>query len=319
MLTASNSAYQKSADDAAVALLRGAAAKSSAASAKTNADAGDVNSANRGPAVQKNLSASAQAMSLLQNSLNALRPALDGDVATALSDQLEKTRDALTKLDDARQGMIGDRKAAAEQKLELARQKLALLRMMGGDPKAIMRQAKAIAQEIKGAANEYSEALKAQGGEGASNAAVPSDAVTGSADPAATASDATSTTGEAPAVASPADATAKTAAPEVAAQPQSPADKATAEAKDNQHEHDVLEAFKDAARAVKHLMEEAARKLKAQHPADPEADGAAQTGAAVDKAVGELAENIQISQSGGADAALATVMVAATPTIDVQA
>lgn len=316
MLTASNSAYQKSADDAAAAMLRGAAAKSSAALAKANADAGDTNSSGRGPAVQKNFSASAQAMSLLQNSLNALRPALDGDVADALSDQLEKTRDALTKLDEAKQGMIGDRKAAAEQKLEQARKKLALLRMMGGDPKAIMRQAKAIAQEIKGAANEYSEALKAQGGDGASSAAVPADAATGSADPAATPSDATAAAGEVPAVASSADATAKTASPDVAAQPQTPADKATAEAKDNQHEHDVLEAFKDAARAVKRVMEEAARKLKAQRPADPESSGTAQIGAAMDKAVGELAENMQ---SSGADAALATAVVTETPTIDVQA
>jgi hypothetical protein len=66
-------------------------------------------------------------------------------------------------------------------------------------------------------------------------------------------------------------------------------------------------------------MEEAARKLKARHPTDPEASGAAQIGATMDKAVGELAETIQASQSGGADASLATAVITATPTLDMQA
>jgi len=314
VLTASTNPYQKTADDAAVALLRGATAKASAAADAAKADV----KSDRGPATRTSLSPAAQAVAMLRSSLNALQPALDEDVVDALSEQLEKTSDALTKLDQAKQGMIGDRKAAAEQKLELARKKLALLRSLGGDPKTIARQAKAIAQEIKAAAIAYGEALKAEGAVGAAAGPV-TDATGIAADPAASGDPAVA--GDAPADSSSAKASATTDDTEAAASqdaplPQTPAEKAEADAKAGQHDREVLEAFKDAAREVRRMMEEAARKLKARH--DPDANATAQESRAMDKAVEELGEIIGNGQSGAADAATAITDIIVMPTIDIR-
>lgn len=289
MLTAAKSADQNT-RDTALALLRGstAAAKAAAKAAASN----DASQSGRGPAARVSLSPAAQAKALLQASLNALQPALDEDTSAALSDELEKTGDALTKLDQARSGMVADRKEAAEKKLEAARKKLALLRALGGDPKTIARQAKAIAQEIKAAAIEYGEALKAEGELGAAVAApdAPADG-----DPPAEPGEASAgtTAAEAPAKDGETDATS----PE-STEPLSPADQAIANEKSAQHDREVLEAFKDAAREVRRMLEDAARKLRAQRDAD--ADTALQAARSVDRAVEGLAEIVGTDQSVGA-------------------
>src|SRR3954452_7077999 len=76
----------------------------------------------------------------------------DPHLAQALTDQQQKTDDAITTLSQAKKGLVSDAKSAALQKLESARIKLQLLRSLGGDPKVIAQQAKQIAQEIAAAA-----------------------------------------------------------------------------------------------------------------------------------------------------------------------
>ena len=72
----------------------------------------------------------------------------------------------------------------------------------------------------------------------------------------------------------------------------------------------MLEAFKDAAREVRRVLEDAARKLRAQRDAD--ADTASQAARSVDRAVEGLEEIIGTDQSVGAstitipDVAIAT-------------
>jgi hypothetical protein len=299
-------------DDAATALLRASSAKTNGTSANAPATTDDATSSDssRGPAVQVTLSSLADAATRLQ-ALNA-QP---DDTAKALADQLQQSNDALNTLDAARKSTASDRKAEAEQKLEQARKKLQLLQILGGDPATQAKQAKDIGKEIKDAAGEYNTALKDEaGGSAAASAPAANDPTAKAADADATTAASASAIGAAP-TADPAAATAPTDAKDKTASPasddadaarqqaidayQSPADAAAAKAAAynlGQHDRDVLALFKDAANQVKHVLDDAAQRAKAKNVATP---GTKQTEDEMDKAVGDLAETIQIKQSGG--------------------
>jgi hypothetical protein len=87
----------------------------------------------------------------------------DSHLAQALTDQQQKTDDAINTLSQAKKGLASDAKSAALQKLELARRRLQLLRSLGGDPKVVAQQAKQIAQQIAAAAREYGDAVNSDG------------------------------------------------------------------------------------------------------------------------------------------------------------
>ena len=310
----------------------------------------------RGPAWSLTLSPRSN-VSLLQASLNALRPSLSDDLANTLTEQLQKTSEALTKLDQARSSLVANSKGAAEQKLDRARKMLQMLRMLGGDPATIAKQAKAIAQEIKAAAREYSAALKSEADGGA-----PAAAATAAMDSTSPLTDTPAETGAAAfgeiptAVAAEAvvvkatspersgdrgdgsaagrDPASQSASSQAAALPADPeavrqqtvqayqdaANNAAAKANRDRGEQQVLEKFKDAAREVKQIIEEAVRKLRAKQPADPDAHAAVQAGVSLDHAVRELGDVMQIEPGNGSvDISISLGSVAAAaPTLDIK-
>jgi hypothetical protein len=291
-------------DDAAAKLLRDPYVSNNGAPAGAATAPDEITaSTSRGPAVQVTVSALADVAMRLQ----ALNAPTD-DTATALANQLQQNNDALNTLDTARKSTAQDRKKEAEQKLERARKALQLLQILGGDPASQARQAKEIGKKIKDAAGEYNTALKDEAGGSAASPFPANDPATKAAD-----ADATTAATEVLRIAEdPGAATAPTdRRPASAASigsdttrhqaigAQSPADSAAAKAtayKLGQHDRDVLALFRDAANQVKHVLDDAAKRAKANNAADPRDR---QTGRELDKAVGDLAVTIQIKQSGG--------------------
>jgi hypothetical protein len=261
----------------------------------------------RGPAVLVSLSAQADLVTR-QKALDALN-ALPDNLASALSDQLQKDSDALNTLDQARKSTASDRKAEAEKKLEQATKKLQLLQILGGDPKALASRAKEIGKEIKDAAKEYTAALKDEAG-GSAAAAAATTATTAQG-PATTASDGAGAATPDAAIAAasdPAQSSATVTDPASAPQratvqpPQSAADKAAADAENyrlGQHERDVVANFKAAAKTVNEIMDKARQQQKAKNSTDPGASGTAQVRGEMDKAVQDLSDTVEIKQDGG--------------------
>jgi hypothetical protein len=316
VVSAVNNTNKTLVDDAATTLLRASSARTNGTRANAPAATDDTSSSDssRGTAAQVTLSSLADVATRLQ-ALNA-QP---DDTAKALADQLQQSNDALSTLDAARKSTASDRKAEAEQKLEQARKKLQLLQILGGDPATQAKQAKDIGKEIKDAAGEYNTALKDEaGGSAAASAPAANDPTAKAADADATTAASATATGAAPtpdATADPAAATAPTDAKDKTASTasddpdtirqqaidayQSPADAAAAKAtayKLGQHDRDVLALFKDAANQVKYVLDDAAQRAKAKNVATPRTEQAENE---TDKAIGDLAETIQIKQSGG--------------------
>ena len=288
--------------------------------------------------------------------MNALRPSLSDDLANTLTEQLEKTSEALTKLDQARSSLVDNSKGAAEQRLERARKMLQMLRMLGGDPATIAKQAKAIAQEIKAAAREYSAALKAEADGGVTAAAatgatdstspqteapVETGAAAGGEIPAAAAAEAvvvkaasSDRSGDrSDGSAAGRDPASQSASSQAAAQPADPeavrqqtiqayqdaVNSAAAKASRDRGEQEVLEKFKDAAREAKQIIEEAVRKMRAKQPSDPDARAAVQAGVSLDQAVRELADVMQPEPGNGSvDISISVGVAAAVPTLDIK-
>lgn len=355
-IVAANSVAVHSSDAGALATDAGTSAGRVAKRAAAPTSVANPSDTGRGPAWSVTLSPRTN-VSLLQASLNALRPSLSDDLANALTEQLQKTSEALTTLDQARSSVAADSKGEAEQKLDRARKKLQMLRMLGGDPATIAKQAKAIAQEIKAAAREYSAALKSEGDGGATAAAATATtdstspeteipAETGAAavggNPTAAAAEAVVVKATSPdrsgdrsdGSAAGLDPTAKSASSQAAAQPadaeaarqqaiqayQDAAKGAAAKASRDRGEQQVLEKFKDAAREVKQVIEDAVRKLRAKHPADPDASAAVQAGVSLDHAVQELAGVMQAEPGNASvDISISLGSVApAVPTLDIK-
>jgi len=310
MISVSNNRNNGLADDAATKLLRGSSANANGEPASANAAADEPGktaaSSGQGSAVQVTISADAATR------LQALNAQPD-NVATALANQLQQNSDALSTMDAARKNTAADRKKEAEHKLEQAIKALQLLQILGGDPASQARQAKNIGKKITDAAGEYNTALKDEAG---GSAASPSPAN----DPAAKAANATTATsvaatearpmaGDPVAATAPTDSRPASIGSDITRQQatdayQSPADRAMAKAtayKLGQHDRDVLDLFKGAANQVKHVLDDAAQRAKARNAADPRDR---QIGSELDKAVGDLAETIEIKQSGGDVSAL---------------
>jgi hypothetical protein len=298
------------------------------ASSRSSATTGGTSSSD--PAVRSTLSAQARLASLL---------VLPDDVAKSLAEDQKSAADLLAVLDQAKKSMASDLKAEALEKLNRARKKLELLRMFGGDPKAVAREAKRIAEEIRAAAREYAAALKSEGGgdvSAADSAPVGASASATSVPPEQGTVQAAGVADAGEAGAKPADARAEDAAPAVVetADPeaarqqtvqayQDSAARAAAQANKDRGEREVLAQFKDAAREVKRLIEDAARKLKAKNPSDPDARDAERAKAAMDKEIKELSDTIQAQRDGsatdafvGALAGIATADVA-LPAVDI--
>jgi hypothetical protein len=289
----------------------GSAASSRASAPGTSPATTGGASSSADPAVRGTGFAQARLASLL---------VLPDDVAKSLAEDQKRAADLLAVLDQAKKSMISDLKGEALEKLNRARKKLELLRMFGGDPKAVAREAKRIAEEIRAAAREYAAALKAEGGGDVSAA----EGEQGTAQ-------ATGTSEAAEAGAKPADAApavVETADLEAARQQtvqayQDAAARAAAQANKDRGEREVLAQFKDAAREVKRLIEDAVRKLKAKNPSDPDAREAEQAKAAMEKEIKELSDTIQAQRDGGttdifvgALAGIATANVVA-PAVDI--
>ncbi len=255
------------------------------------------------PSVLFSLSGASQASR--SDALERLAAFLSPDQAKALKEQQGKGDALVQQLDQLRQSMVSDRKGNARQKLDMAKAKLQLLRQLGGDPKTIARQAKQIAQEIREAAQEYSSALQSEGGS-ASPAAAAESGTSGA--PADTAAPAAKGEGASPA----ADASATK--PEDAAKAYTDlASKADARFSKDQAEREVGEQFKDAARQVKALLDEAARKLKEQKAKGLEADEAEKAGKDMMREVDRLAASVNEASLGAEGAQGAPVPA---PTID---
>ena len=76
-------------------------------------------------------------------------------------------------------------------------------------------------------------------------------------------------------------------------------------------DQDAVRQFRDAANDAKNLIEEAARKLKAKHPADPDAAGARRAEADLDQSIQQLSDAVQTEQTAaGAPSAADTASVA---------
>jgi flagellar basal body rod protein FlgC len=104
---------------------------------------------------------------------------------------------------------------------------------------------------------------------------------------------------------------------------QDAAARAAAQANKDRGEREVLAQFKAAAREVRRLIDDAARKLKAENPSDPDAREAEQAKAAMEKEIKELSDTIQAQRDGGTTdvfvGALAGVAAAdaASPAVDI--
>jgi hypothetical protein len=339
----------------------GSAASSTASASGTNPVATGVSSS-VGPAVRVTLLSQARPVALLQTPSNSLGLALPDDLAKSLAKDQKAAADLIATLDQVKKSMTSDRKAAAMEKLDRARRKLELLRMFGGDPKAVAREAKRIAEEIRAAAREYAAALKSEGrgdASAADSAAVDASASTTAAPPDPGAAQAAGAAAAGEAAAKPADGLAKGDAPpvgETAAaatnQPhnlvdQDPANqepvketdrdaarqktvqayqdaaaRVDAKAGKERVEQETLAKFKDAAREAKRLIEDAARKLKAKNPSDPDARDAERAKAAMDEQIQELSDTMHAQQDGstadvsvGALAGVGTA--AAAPVLDI--
>lgn len=269
-------------------------------------------------------------------------------LAKVLADQKADTDNALSKLEQARKSMISDRKAAAQEKLERVREALRMLRMLGGDPKVIAAQAKALARELQSAAREYGAALQA--GAGADAAVAPTAIAPGSGDAAASTQGATLNGAVAtplaaqPAASSDVSANQKpTGVAQAAEKPsglaavgdadavrtkalQAYQDRAAgqeAKAAENREIRQTMERFRETGREIKRLIEEAARKLKAQKPTDSDAQDAERAGNAMSREIEQLGKIVGeitgSSDAGGIDMSAASVPVSAATALDIMA
>jgi hypothetical protein len=289
--------------------------------------------------------ASAYAHSQANRSLDSLSQILD--LPKDVVDRRRKANDTILQLHDAQRSMVSDRKAAAKQRLDMAGAKLQMLRMFAGDPKAMAQQAKQIAREIQQAAREYGAALKVEGGAAATGAiAGPPAQANGDqagaaaeaspgegglaggteagagervdpAETAAAADDAPDAKAGEPATRS--ANPAKTDQEKAAEAYQAAAADLSSRHSKAQGEREAIDAFKQAAREAKRLIEEAARRMKAEEGGDGEVRQLDASARAMTRAVDDLdraaAETGQVGPAGQAGLGAANGLAVATASI----
>ncbi len=262
--------------------------------------------------------ASAQAHSQANRTLESLTQILD--LPKDVVDRRRKASDTILQLQDAQRSMVSDRKAAAKQRLDMAKARLQMLRMFAGDPKAMAQQAKQIAREIQQAANAYGAALQAEGAAAVTGAvgAAPAQAGDGGAeagpgvhvDPAQTAAAAVDAPNDRNGVGDkavePTDRSGNPAKGErekaAEAYQAAAADLSSRHSK-SQGEREAIEAFKQAAREAKRLIEEAARRMKAEEGGEGEVRQLDASARAMTRAVDDLDKAVAGAGQAGLGAA----------------